>query len=1517
MKPARGKVMWRPPPITRENLRLIVREAPEGTEILVPAGEEYLGPFVFDRPMRLTGQGSHPKETTLWMYRGPAVIVRSTGVSLANLNVELTLSEARKSDATLWYAAGCQPDTQGAQIQGRVEQMGASRSGGGWNLPDLIDLGDIRAKCSVTLPMVIQVPGPARLRGELTNLHVQPARLPVGGEHLIRVGIPGDKLFKDTMLAGQLVVESNGETRSIWIIGRVLEDEFKAWARDRIILVGKSGRKYGFGPGMLLGKEQLRGEPGADRVAEKHAYIMKDPGGVWSLIQPLPVSQPILVNGQPVGVGRRRLLKGSEVIKIGELELTVEAKKTDLPITVDGSVDFGKLSARATATPPVITVRNNRKRNKWQGTLRSTVPWIQVPQPQVVCPGSKAVQVTVRLGTGLSSLPRQAINYTGALVLEGPKETWAISAQLDVDVDENLEVEPTSLDFGRVSDPGAVAPQPLHLRNTGNTDWQGTVQIAAPWLAVDRTSLQCAAGAKTKLEVRLTDQVMALPEGPNAVADALRMEGQGLSVTVAVRLHFDKPKAQPEVQPRSIDWGKVMDWRTAKPQTVQLRNPGTKDWRGKAESKVPWLEVTPTILHCPAQGKATLTVRLTDRFQGLTVGEKKEPAAVRIEGEGKAFSILARLVVEEPPIRPDTTMIGLVLDDRSALPHYALRLQNPGGQDWRGTVKSTLRWLLVSPTDIACPAGGEAVVDVTLSPQVGGIFKKPRTVKVDDAIRIEGRGQPLLVGMRLEIKAPVVVKPSPPVTTPPHPPEKKPKPPVVTPPQPELTVDFDTVSDWSEPLPSREIRLSNSQAQVMKGTVRSTLPWLEVTPESFSCPSGQEVVLTARLTKKAAWLRPKNYNVADALVIESGDKKHLVRARLEVVWATPPKARKEEVPPDTQPPKLAVDFGTVSDWSGPLPTQEIHLSNSQAQVMKGTVRSTVPWLEVTPKSFTCPPGQEVVLTVRLTKAASRLRRKAYDVGDALKIKAGDKERLVKVRVVIGKPIQPTTAPTGEATPPSTELTVDFGTVSDWSGPLPTQEIRLSNSQAQVMEGTVRSTLPWLEVTSESFTCPPGQEVVLTARLTKKATWLRPKSYNVADALVIESGDKKHLVRARLKVAWERPPEGRKKEVPPDTPPIELVVDFGTVSDWSGPLPAREIRLANSQAQVMKGTVRSTLPWLGVAPESFSCPPGQEVVLTARLTKKAAWLQPKNYNVADALVIESGDKKHLVRARLKVAWERPPEARKEEEPPDTQPLELVADFGTVSDWSGPLPTREIRLSNSQALVMKGTVLSTLPWLEVTPASFTCPPGQEVVLTVRLTKAASRLRRKAYDVKDALKIKVGDKEHLVNVRVVAAGMAMRTIVPPREAEPTPPGKKAAASKEKQPEAKKQPAKRARRTKKAPPAKPEEAGKLVVEPACVDFGTVFEWGEPLPSKALVLRNYKQGQWKGRARTTVPWLEISPSEVTCPAGKQIQLEVRLTSNAIHLRSRKYRARDGLVLEGAGEKLEIEACLTVVKSRS
>jgi len=704
-------------------------------------------------------------------------------------------------------------------------------------------------------------------------------------------------------------------------------------------------------------------------------------------------------------------------------------------------------------------------------------------------------------------------------------------------------------------------------------------------------------------------------------------------------------------------------------------------------------------LQCPAQGQIELTAQLTDQFQGLATGEHKVPAALRIEGEGLSLSLLARIEIEIPEIQLDTTSVYLILDHRSALPHHTLRLQNRGRQNWHGTAKSTLRWLEISPSDITCPAGGETEIDVTLSPEVTSIFKKPRMVRVDDGIRIEGRGQPIDVSVQLEIK-PLTAAPSPtPVTPQPRPAPVSPPSPVVPPPSAVLTVDFGTVSDWSGPMPTREIRLANSQPQVMDGTARSTLPWLEVTPPSFSCPPGQEVVLQATLTEFAKGLRPKEYEVADGVVIESGGKKHLVRARLVVqkispvrTWGQPqPEATHPSSQPVVSPPQtaLTVDFGMVTDWSGPMPTREIRLVNSQAQVMRGTARSTLPWLEVTPSSFTCPPGQEVVLTATLTDFAKGLRPKEYEVADGVIIESGGKKHLVSARLVIGRisPVRTWVQPQPEAKPspspkpgdrrttvpkPSATLEglfVDFGTVTDWSDPLPTQEIRLTSSQPQAMNGLVRSTVPWLKVAPTNFSCAAGQDAVLKAELTESAKRLRSREYDVSDGAVIECGGEKYPIHVRLVVATGLHPWGMRTILPPREVeaaepakpekkpkarstkattsakqakklPEALVVepdsiDMGSVSDWSGSLPSQEIQLSNGLGTDWIGTVKSTVPWLAVAPTEITCPAGASVSLRVRLTKRGSRLRARTYSAGDALVFEGNGQTLKVGAQMTV------------------------------------------------------------------------------------------------------------------------------------------------------------------------------------------------------------------------------------------------------------------------------------------
>jgi hypothetical protein len=80
---------------------------------------------------------------------------------------------------------------------------------------------------------------------------------------------------------------------------------------------------------------------------------------------------------------------------------------------------------------------------------------------------------------------------------------------------------------------------------------------------------------------------------------------------------------------------------------------------------------------------------------------------------------------------------------------------------------------------------------------------------------------------------------------------------------------------------------------------------------------------------------------------------------------------------------LTINFGSITRSKGELLTQKVQLRNSGSKTWNGAVRSTLPWLEVSPTAVTCPAGGEVTLTVGLTPAVARLKAKAYTVPDAL------------------------------------------------------------------------------------------------------------------------------------------------------------------------------------------------------------------------------------------------------------------------------------------------------------------------------------------------------------------------------------------------------------------------------------------------------------------------------------------------------------------------------------------------------
>jgi hypothetical protein len=107
---------------------------------------------------------------------------------------------------------------------------------------------------------------------------------------------------------------------------------------------------------------------------------------------------------------------------------------------------------------------------------------------------------------------------------------------------------------------------------------------------------------------------------------------------------------------------------------------------------------------------------------------------------------------------------------------------------------------------------------------------------------------------------------------------------------------------------------------------------------------------------------------------------------------------------------------------------------------------------------------------------------------------------------------------------------------------------------------------------------------------------------------------------------------------------------------------------------------------------------------------------------------------------------------------------------------------------------------------------------------------------------------------------------------------------------------------------PLTPSALVQLVATPAQLDFGSVASTRSDLPSLELRVRNDGQGAWRGAVRSTLPWLEVIPSALDCPAGGEVVLAVKLTPASTRLRPRLYNAPDALVIEGEGQILQVGA---------
>lgn len=187
---------------------ILQRDFKAGKEVItLPAGE-FKESLTIDRPCTIVGSN-----TTLWNESKPVLMVRSSGVILKNLKLELNSISGYDSDyATLQLS----PDT----IVDNVEIYGGVADTKKYYIPRAVHLGNFKPNAESTFHLDVYLPETCDIRVNSSNFKVYSTNQ---GNGYYRLTIVTNPLESNAMLYGEIVLTSK-LIRRIFIDGLAVED---------------------------------------------------------------------------------------------------------------------------------------------------------------------------------------------------------------------------------------------------------------------------------------------------------------------------------------------------------------------------------------------------------------------------------------------------------------------------------------------------------------------------------------------------------------------------------------------------------------------------------------------------------------------------------------------------------------------------------------------------------------------------------------------------------------------------------------------------------------------------------------------------------------------------------------------------------------------------------------------------------------------------------------------------------------------------------------------------------------------------------------------------------------------------------------------------------------------------------------------------------------------------------------------------------------------------------------------
>lgn len=452
------------------------------------------------------------------------------------------------------------------------------------------------------------------------------------------------------------------------------------------------------------------------------------------------------------------------------------------------------------------------------------------------------------------------------------------------------------------------------------------------------------------------------------------------------------------------------------------------------------------------------------------------------------------------------------------------------------------------------------------------------------------------------------------------------------------------------------LTLHNAGAGDAEGRLRSNVAWLKAPERLFQLASGK----TARaiITISADQLPPGKHLEPQALAVETNSGRMWVSVTSDI--ATGPQLRV---------PEPLLDFGVLQDDAEK--NMVLLIENLGRGVLTGVAVVRVPWVRVLKPEFRCGANASTQLSVSIQ--SDKLPSGLQQISEGIVIDSNGGQERIAIRAWRQRPELELNA-----------SAIDFGAVI--SGQIIERYLIVGNKGDGLLEGTVRSLLPNVQVHPQQFSCAPGELVQLT--LSADCANLSEGNLEISQALRFQTNGGNRTLALRVQVKAPR--------LRVETP----LLDFGEIA--LGQTLARKLMLFNDGSAPLELKIESLVPWLSVEPTAASISAGSNQVLdlAVNTTKVGHGLDITNQA---GLRLSQGTG-ILVELPLRILVPQPALSLDCEQ----------VDFGYI-ERTQPA-SRQVTIQNTGTGNLAWQAQSNAIWLEVNPTSGSCASNQTQLITL---------------------------------------------------------------------------------------------------------------------------------------------------------------------------------------------------------